>query len=225
MKSLIKEGELPGYPERIRAMVASGEWHLFDDVYAFERIRRFAADAEVGGPGKVMADALLNRTPPHLIDHYERLAPRSEDERRDVTAWTGQARRAAAMLADEYGISAELLEVTEGPNVLLTKVGAPIELGATTEDLLEDEARESVKILRSDGSSQPVTKERSSLMHLLSDAPCTDPAPACSSHPTSPTSGKPLRAAGPKSWTSSAGNRWLGTREPQRLPTPSIVGR
>lgn len=169
VKLLIKQEILPGYPEAIREMIASGEWHLFDDVYAFDRIRRFAADAQSGSPGKVMADALLERSPPRLIDHYERLAPRTPNERRDVTVWTAAAKRAAETVAAEYGINPELFNVTEGPNILLTKVGAHIELGATADDLLEEEARESVKILQPDGSSQPVTKDLSSLMHLLSD--------------------------------------------------------
>lgn len=72
-------------------------------------------------------------------------------------------------LAEQYDIQPDLFHVTHEPNLVLTKVGAHIEVGSAADDLLEEEALESVKILQPNGASQPITREPSSLMRLLSD--------------------------------------------------------
>lgn len=157
--------------QKIDAMIASGEWALFDDVTMLDKIRNFAVTHHSDNMG-VFARSVLDRQPPVLLYEHEYLAKRGVEARS-----FGTTKRALVAVQEEickkYSISPSRIIVWDRSDVALTKIGSHVPVADYVHrgnGKLESRYEEAVRILRKNSAlSDDIMSMKSSLMSVLAD--------------------------------------------------------
>jgi uncharacterized protein len=164
---LVSSEKLDGSKPAIESRVRSGAWSDFDDGELVTLIRGIRAEPPSAIAG-LRAAAVLDRRPPVVLAQDEQIVQRDALRNNDRRKLYDLA---LEKCATKHGLPPDNFTVWDPGPMTLTKIGGHVDASdiAGSDSKKQDALEQAVRIIKRDGTSEPMQQDRSSLMSVLSD--------------------------------------------------------
>ncbi len=154
-------------PKRLREMIGDGRWDHFDDALITSAMREQLLKGQLDDIERLKLSAILTRRPPKVVVDREVLA--TADLAETFGSLDKLAAREKTRWEERWGAP---FYIWKQAGNRLTKIGSTVPVSALGEQAEEDsydKLLQAVRVLKEDGkTSQPIQKNRRSLVHALS---------------------------------------------------------